>query len=83
MNSKFGVTTDGNVYMTGAHVKGDIYADSGTFNGTIYAANGEIGGWKITTNELYSDNVHLRSSSGNTTRAIEVNGGTFYVQNNG
>lgn len=71
-NDTFGVTTGGKLYATGADIKGKLSA-----------TEGEIGGWKIGTNDLHSDKVHLRSSTGDTTRAIEVNSGTFYVQNNG
>lgn len=71
-NDNFGVTTSGNLYATSADISGKIKAGSG-----------EIGGWTIGTNDLHSTNVQLRSQSGNTVRAIEVNNGTFYVQNNG
>ena len=54
-----------------------------TVNGTVNSKLGNIGGWTIGETELYSNNVHLRSGSGNTLKAIEVNGNAFYVQNNG
>jgi len=49
----------------------------------MYSKSGKIAGWDIGSNDLSSGKVHLRSQTGDTTRAIEVNGGTFYVQNNG
>lgn len=52
-------------------------------DGDITATSGKIGEWEIGPNDLHSSNVYLRSNNGDTVRAIEVNGGTFYVQNNG
>lgn len=59
MNGKFGVTTNGDVYMTGAHIKGNIYADSGTFNGTVYASSGSFSGSITTTNLNASGTVTI------------------------
>jgi len=66
MNGKFGVTTNGDVYMSNAHVKGDIYADSGTFNGTI-----------VTTNMTASGTVSINNANitnGTITNAAISNG---------
>lgn len=59
MNGKFGVTTGGDVYMRGAHVKGNITADSGTFNGTVNATAGNIGGCVIENGSLQIGDAHI------------------------
>lgn len=48
MNGKFGVTTAGDVYMSGAHVKGNITAESG-----------KIGNWTINNGAISNGNVTL------------------------
>lgn len=68
----FGVTTGG-----------ILWAKGGKFGGQIESESGHIGGWSIGSDSISSTNVTLTSSTGNTTKAINVNNGTFYVQNNG
>lgn len=82
-----------NVNITGGSLKignnfevnnnGNLTASNADINGKITADIGRIGGWTINANTLKSSNVTLSSSSGNATKAINVNNGTFYVQNNG
>ena len=84
---KLTISNNGDIVANGGTFN-DITANRGNFNdvtvsGTINSKVGNIGGWNIGESELYSNNVHLRSGSGNTLKAIEVNNGTFYVQNNG
>lgn len=88
--SPTGLKSDGTVPAAGSQDETYSIYSGNTFKvtpgGKLYSTSGQIGGWTIGTNELYSSKVHLRSQSGDTTRAIEVNNGassTFYVQNNG
>jgi hypothetical protein len=62
-NGNFGVTTNGNLYATSAHIKGDIYAESGTFNGTVYADGGSFKGTIETTNLNASGTVTINGAS--------------------
>jgi hypothetical protein len=77
LGTNFGVSNSGVLYATNANITGKINAT------TIKANDGSIGGWSIGTTSLSSTNVTLSSASGTTSKAINVNGGTFYVQNNG
>ena len=77
LGQNFGVSNSGVLYATNANITGNINAS------TIKANDGTIGGWTISANALSSSNVTLSSASGTTSRAINVNGGVFYVQNNG
>lgn len=88
-----GTIVGNNVNITGGSLKignnfevnnnGNLTASNADINGKITADIGRIGGWTINANTLKSSNVTLSSSSGNATKAINVNNGTFYVQNNG
>ena len=88
--SPTGLKSDGTVPEAGSQDETYSIYSGNTFKvtpgGKLYSTSGQIGGWTIGTNELSSSKVHLRSQTGDTTRAIEVNNGnasTFYVQNNG
>lgn len=78
MNGKFGVTTGGDVYMTGAHVKGNIYADSGTFNGTINTTNMNASG-TVTINNANIGSASITNStlSSCSIDAANINSGTL------
>lgn len=78
MNGNFGVTTNGDLYASNAHIKGDIYADSGTFNGTIYANAGQIGGWTINSNSLSGSG----KISGGSISGSSISGGSININNN-
>lgn len=54
-----------------------------TTSGDMYSKSGKIAGWTINSDKLSSSNVTLSSKTGDTEKAINVNNGTFYVQNNG
>ena len=54
-----------------------------TTSGDMYSKSGKIAGWTINADKLSSSNVTLSSKTGATEKAINVNNGTFYVQNNG
>ena len=54
-----------------------------TPGGDMLSTSGKIGGWTIGIDSLTSAKVTLSSKAGDTEKAINVNNGTFYVQNNG
>lgn len=65
-----------------------INAGNSTFyvrkDGYMYSSSGEIGGWSIGKNTLSANGITLTANaSANTTKVIDVNSGTFYVQKNG
>lgn len=72
MNSKFGVTTGGDTYMTNARVKGDITAESGT-----------IGGCSIVNGVLQVKNANIdtlavsKITGGNNSATITFNGDIY------
>ena len=88
-----GTIVGNNVNITGGSLKignnfevdnnGNLTASNADINGKITADTGKIGGWIINANTLKSSNVTLNSGTGSATKAINVNDGTFYVQNNG
>ena len=49
----------------------------------MYSKSGKIAGWTINSDKLSSSNVTLSSKTGANEKAININNGTFYVQNNG
>jgi len=55
----FRVYYDGRVVATSGSFTGNIYANSGSFSGSVTSQYGNIGGWTISTNNLYA------SSAGN------------------
>lgn len=77
LGKNFGVSNSGILYATNANITGKINAT------TIKANDGSIGGWSIGATSLSSTNVTLSSAAGATSKAINVNSGVFYVQNNG
>ena len=54
-----------------------------TTGGDMYSKSGKIAGWTINSDKLSSSNVTLSSKTGANEKAININNGTFYVQNNG
>ena len=77
LGTNFGVSNSGVLYATNANITGKINAT------TIKANDGSIGGWSIGANTLSSTNVTLSSAAGSDKKAINVNGGVFYVLNSG
>ena len=62
----FSVDTSGYMTVKNADITGSIYADY------ISANDGTIGGWAITSNGLYSDDVTLSSSGGITAKEVTI-----------
>jgi len=50
-----------------------LYSDNVYLRGEIIAASGEIGGWTLTADELYSDNIWLDAAA----KQIAINSQTF------
>lgn len=63
LSPAFSVTTDGHLKATGANISGHIEAGSGEFIGTVKAVDGDIGGWKILSNRLVSDDEEVGMSA--------------------
>ena len=53
IGTKFRVDENGNLYCSGGTFSGDITGASGTFSGKISATSGSIGGWNITSSEIW------------------------------
>jgi hypothetical protein len=63
------IDSSGFLTATGATITGTITATSGSFTGSLYSSAGTIGGWNITSGQLYtgtlgSPNQYLSSSGG-------------------
>lgn len=66
INGNCTIDTNGYLIATGATITGTIYATSGSFTGNIYALSGTIGGWTISSSQIYNGSgAFLNGSTGN------------------
>lgn len=81
----FSLTSDGQLYASGATIYGAIHATSGSFSGSITAKSGSIAGWNIGTGSKYmenSDMLYYTYNNGNSEVGFnpKSTGEVFYIR---